>query len=513
MDEADIVVQSRKDDSSKENTQDDFLQEKGDCEKEGTTLQESNLKQEDNGVDYEASATGKDALNSRTGIERSIREQYEEMRKNMVPARGLRRQPRKLGALFVDFENIYLSLRDLVAKPLEMTIHVLTRLRDKLQKEMAVNMVMGRAYASWEYGASRDALSHLSLLGIVPQYVLSRPQKSSADLKLSIDLMEVLLTRDDIHSFIIAGGDRDYMPIVEKIKERAKEIIIVSPGQATSGDLIALVGDYSFIDATLMLPRDVGPASHVFQGVPIPVKSREETGTPSVVLAKGSVTADNMMADKNGDGDETGSQDCIQPVVPVDSGETVESAGGDVLVKEGTAMIELGTADNAGFGQPGIIGTPTGSSKAETFSHSEESILEIREKQHVVIVDPKDEIIAEKSLREHMHEFSIQDLWRCVGLIIRAQGEIRNSEIWVGPFLKNYMNEEFDFMNNTQRKRLLALMEEVGAVEVNEKMDRMGEQTYSVLTVKWESPIIKAGLLRTKTAAEQPELPAENNIM
>ena len=151
-------------------------------------------------------------------------------------------KPKRLGALFVDFENIYLSFSDLVTKPLESTIHVLTVLRDELEFQHDINVVLGRAYGSWEYGPARDALSQLSLLGIVPQYVLSRRHKSSADLKLSIDLMEVLLARSDIECYIIVGGDRDYMPIVEKIKERAKDILIISPAQATSGDLIALVG-------------------------------------------------------------------------------------------------------------------------------------------------------------------------------------------------------------------------------------------------------------------------------
>ena len=111
-------------------------------------------------------------------------------------------------------------------------------------------------------------------------------------------------------------------------------------------------------------------------------------------------------------------------------------------------------------------------------------------------MEPEDEVEADRTLRQYMHEYAIQDLWACVGLILRAQDEIRSAEIWIGPFLKNYMNDAFDFMNNAQRKRLLKIMEEVGAISVVEKQDRMGEQTYSVLTVNWDSPIIKAGLVR-----------------
>ncbi len=349
--------------------------------------------------------------------------------------RGLARQarPRQLGALFVDFENIYIAFSDLVTKPLEATIHVLTALRDELQLEHGISIVLGRAYASWEYGAARDALSQLSLLGIVPQYVLSRRHKSSADLKLSIDLMEVLLTRSDISTFVIVGGDRDYMPIVEKIKERARHVLIVSPGPATSGDLIALVGDDCFLDAVNMLPPD---AEYV-----------EQPARPKVL------TVEDEMAE----------------------------AGGEPLPKQATE--EETSADEEHSASKEAHLQPEQGSRARSMPES-------------VLVTQEDETRADQALRQYMHEFAIEDLWACVGLILRAQEEIRSSEIWIGPFLKNYMNEAFSFMNNAQRKRLLKIMEEVGAITVREKLDRMGEQRYSVLLINWESPIIKAGLAR-----------------
>ncbi len=347
-------------------------------------------------------------------------------------------RPRRLGALFVDFENIYLSFSDLVTKPLEATIHVLTVLRDELELQHEINVVLGRAYGSWEYGPARDALSQLSLLGIVPQYVLSRRHKSSADLKLSIDLMEVLLTRADIECYIIVGGDRDYMPIVEKIKERAKDILIIGPAQATSGDLIALVGMENFIDATSLFPPDAEPL--------------QVGGSPKVITT-------------------VAEQQSVMPILesspPKENLDEDREEGGEAIPQ---SPAEEETSSSKDTGKPRIPQT--------------------------VHVDPKDEIEADKILRQFMHEYAIQDLWACVGLILRAQDEIRSAEIWIGPFLKNYMNDAFDFMNNAQRKRLLKIMEEVGAVTVTEKQDRMGEQTYSVLTVNWDSPIIKTGLVR-----------------
>ena len=362
-------------------------------------------------------------------------------------------RPKRLGALFVDFENIYLAFRDLVTKPLEMTLHVLTSLRDELELEYGINVVFGRAYGSWEYGATRDALSHLSLLGIVPQYVLSRPQKSSADLKLSIDLMEVLLTRSDISAFVIAGGDRDYMPIAEKVKEQAKTILVVSPGQATSGDLIALVGMESFIDATTMLPPDAQPA-------PPTVRSRPTSGPIRTILPAVDRPADVKPSS------EPASVPAPQPA----HGDDQPPSGSAHTSQELPAEVVEKSSDHVS---------------------SDEQVV-----PKSVSVTPQEEVKADQALRMFMHEYSIEDLWSCVGLFLRAQEELKSHEIWVGPFLKNYMNEAFDFMNNAQRKRLLTIMDEVGAISVTEKMDRMGEQTYSVILINWDSPIIRTGLMR-----------------
>ncbi len=383
-------------------------------------------------------------------------------------------RPKRLGALFVDFENIYISFSDMVTKPLEATIHVLTALRDELELQHDINVVLGRAYGSWEYGPARDALSQLSLLGIVPQYVLSRRHKSSADLKLSIDLMEVLLTRSDIACYIIVGGDRDYMPIVEKIKERAKDILIISPAQATSGDLIALVGMEQFIDATTLLPPDAEPIQ--VGGSPKVVTSASKSPAALPTIEGSLAKNDDKIATPVDEPAEEPSQSESDSAGRTDETDNVS----DELEPPTDSM------DRTSPGIPDTKATKETSSRHDTKSKVPETVH----------VDPKDEVEADRILRQYMHEYAIQDLWACVGLILRAQDEIRSAEIWVGPFLKNYMNETFDFMNNAQRKRLLKIMEEVKAITVVEKQDRMGEQTYSVLTINWDNPIIKTGLVR-----------------
>jgi hypothetical protein len=118
-------------------------------------------------------------------------------------------------------------------------------------------MVVGRAYAPLDYSSSRAFINDLSLLGIMPVHVLARPDKNSADLRLAIDCMEYLFNRQDIETFVVVGGDRDYIPVAEKIRENARRVIVVCPRPSMSGDLLTIVGHESYLDPIELVPPEM----------------------------------------------------------------------------------------------------------------------------------------------------------------------------------------------------------------------------------------------------------------
>ncbi len=157
-------------------------------------------------------------------------------------------------AMFVDYENILISLEERArangasADIPEVVVKVLARLKEKVETDVAfglMRVLVGRAYGDWS-GLS-DAPSSLALMSIQPVYVLARPGKNSADLELSLEALETLLTRDDIDHFLIVGGDRDYIPIVRRIRERGKGVTVAALAETTSGDLRAIVGEEGFV--------------------------------------------------------------------------------------------------------------------------------------------------------------------------------------------------------------------------------------------------------------------------
>lgn len=166
-------------------------------------------------------------------------------------------EPRNNSALLVDFDNIFLALRDEIAEnrydgdPVDLTLKLLSHLKQKLESDYQSTLLIGRAYGSWD--GITDAPNSLAMMSIQPMYTIHKPGKSSADLELSLDTMQILLSRPDIDHFFIVGGDRDYLPIVRRIQEQGKNVTVVAFERTMSGDLKAVVGLSRFIPAESLM--------------------------------------------------------------------------------------------------------------------------------------------------------------------------------------------------------------------------------------------------------------------
>ena len=160
-------------------------------------------------------------------------------------------------AVFVDFDNLYYGLlgdffqRD-HKKALDACENLLNILREEL-KERRFSIALGRSYSAFDEFPGSEAAHSLSLMGFDPQYIVHHKGKNSADLQLSLDLMEVLLTRKDIDVFVIVGGDRDFIPVSRKVLEARRELLIAALPENTSGDLLDRVGSERFLDISALL--------------------------------------------------------------------------------------------------------------------------------------------------------------------------------------------------------------------------------------------------------------------
>ncbi|HEX9637858.1 MAG TPA: NYN domain-containing protein [Acidobacteriota bacterium] len=181
----------------------------------------------------------------------------------------------------MDFENILRPVEERVGSEVgtDETVRILGGLIRAIEDagRGASSIRVRRAYADWE-SMEEGLQANLSLMNIKPQYVLAKTGKSSADLALSLDLLETLLTRPEVDAFVIVGGDRDYIPIVSRVMEKGKDIFIASLPGSVSGDLQDIVGKDRFIDMTSLLM----PASGLLLALPSALIGTGESGREAV---------------------------------------------------------------------------------------------------------------------------------------------------------------------------------------------------------------------------------------
>ncbi|HEX6289253.1 MAG TPA: NYN domain-containing protein [Herpetosiphonaceae bacterium] len=153
-------------------------------------------------------------------------------------------------AVFVDFENVYVSVREKFdATPnFEM---IMDRCEDYGR------IVIARAYADW-YRYPR-VTSALFANGVEPMYVptyyydrevgrTGRPIKNSVDIHLCIDVMRTLYTQTHLDKFVLVTGDRDFIPLVNAIRQHGKEVVIIGIGGAASAHLAQSADEFLFYE-------------------------------------------------------------------------------------------------------------------------------------------------------------------------------------------------------------------------------------------------------------------------
>jgi hypothetical protein len=153
-------------------------------------------------------------------------------------------------AVFVDFENLFLSLKnreELTGLRIrDLCLRILEQLKQRLGDELAP-MVLGRSYAAFDTYPGMEVAHDLALMGFDPQYVLvSHAGKNSADVQLACDVCRVLYRRPDIDAIVIVSGDRDFIPIARQVLEENRELRVVAIPDSTSGDLRMRVGKGRF---------------------------------------------------------------------------------------------------------------------------------------------------------------------------------------------------------------------------------------------------------------------------
>lgn len=144
-------------------------------------------------------------------------------------------------AVFVDFENLAIGVRDMKSGDFQMRL-VLKRLLEKGR------IVYKRAYCDWRSYA--DAVRDFHAQGIelidIPQSKMSG--KNSADIRMVVDALDLCYSKQHIDAFALVSGDSDFSPLVSKLKENNKRVIGCGVKSSTSNLLIANCDEFIYYD-------------------------------------------------------------------------------------------------------------------------------------------------------------------------------------------------------------------------------------------------------------------------
>ncbi len=147
---------------------------------------------------------------------------------------------KKIG-LLIDFDNIFLGLKDTEFKKFEITL-VLERLLEKGR------IIVKKAYADWEHFKDYKRLLHEAAVDLMDIPARHYSGKNNADIKMVVDALELCYSKEHIDTFVIASGDSDFSPLVSKLKENNKYVIGLGVKGSTSSLLVNNCDEFIFYE-------------------------------------------------------------------------------------------------------------------------------------------------------------------------------------------------------------------------------------------------------------------------
>ena len=159
----------------------------------------------------------------------------------------------KIMALFCDFENIALGVRDANYAQLDIA-KVLERLLLK------GNIVVKKAYCDWARYEEFKAAMHEASFELIEIPHVRQSGKNSADIRMVVDALDLCYTKEHVDTFVIISGDSDFSPLVSKLRENNKTVIGVGVKNSTSDLLIANCDEFIHYDDLVERERPRGKA-------------------------------------------------------------------------------------------------------------------------------------------------------------------------------------------------------------------------------------------------------------
>jgi uncharacterized LabA/DUF88 family protein len=130
-------------------------------------------------------------------------------------------------AVFIDFDNIEIGVKTTLSRRFDLGA-VLEAIKERGE------VVTKIAYGNWKRAEDYSRVLTEHAVQMVQRNVTPGGDKNGADINLALDALEMAFTRDHINTFVIVGGDSDFIALVEKLKQYDKKVFIVGGRAFTS---------------------------------------------------------------------------------------------------------------------------------------------------------------------------------------------------------------------------------------------------------------------------------------
>ncbi len=195
-------------------------------------------------------------------------------------------------AVFFDYENIVYSLRNRFEQKANFDA-LITKC-----KEFG-RLTVAKAFADWGLPYMSPALMYaLQSSGFELVFVptgstqSNSPRKNVADLYMAISVMDVLYNRPDIDTYVLLTGDRDFMVLVNHLKQCGKHVIAIGVDGSSSYYLTQAVDDFFYYSEVEEIfedqpKRQKGRPTNIYDALQQAVQVMREKGrTPRLTNLK-----------------------------------------------------------------------------------------------------------------------------------------------------------------------------------------------------------------------------------
>jgi uncharacterized LabA/DUF88 family protein len=130
-------------------------------------------------------------------------------------------------AIFIDFDNIAIGVKQSLNRNFDVGI-VLEAIKEKGE------VITKIAYGDWKRAEDYSRAMTQHAIQMVQRNLTPGGDKNGADIALALDALETAFTRNHINTFVIVGGDSDFIALVEKLKQYDKTVFVVGGRAFTS---------------------------------------------------------------------------------------------------------------------------------------------------------------------------------------------------------------------------------------------------------------------------------------